>query len=265
MATNNNTKKGFTLDETVTKLLLVVGGLLIVFLAYQFGYRSFQAKTEALNTQIVTLSEEVASLLIIQQDEENYTLRTSTMKEEINKMIADIEVKVPPQDRVMFAVAMESGTDEIEIKSVSAGESLLLYSMNALGNNPADNGKALYSTITTLTSHTTYAGLKDALQALLDSNDKVSIAMASFNKDDTNGGITGSVAVNMFYLVGTDREYTPYDINGVPTGNANVFGEAANTMTVMNINENGGAVANDEEDQTAEDNGNTNSRRDNEE
>ena len=244
MATNNNNngKKGFTLDESATKLLLVVGGLVLVFLAYQFGYRKFQAKTEEVNTQIVTLSEEVASLLVIQQDEENYTLRTSTMKEEINRMIADIEVQVPPQDRVMFAVAMESGTGEIEIKTISAGPEVLLYTMNAAGTNPADGGKALYSTITSLTSHTTYAGLKDALQALLDSNDKVSISEASFARDKENGGITGSIAVNMFYMIGSDREYTPYTISGVPTGNENAFGEAANKMAVMKANESGEVV-----------------------
>ncbi|MCI5621907.1 MAG: hypothetical protein MR355_10175 [Lachnospiraceae bacterium] len=244
MATNNNNngKKGFTLDESATKLLLVVGGLLLVFLAYQLGYRKFNAKIEDVNTQITALSEEINSLLVIQQDEEDYTLRTSTMKDEIDQMLADIEVQVPPQDRVMFAVAMESGTDEIEIKNVSAGPDVLLYTMNAAGTNPTDGGKALYNTVTSLTSHTTYAGLKDALQALLDSNDKVSISEASFARDKERGGITGSIAVNMFYLIGSDREYTPYPISGVPTGNENAFGEAANKMATMNVDESGEIV-----------------------
>lgn len=252
MATNtNNGKKGFTLDETTTKLLLVVGGLVILFLSYQFGYRKFQAKASELDVQTLALGEEVASLLTIQQNADEYTIQTSTMKREIEEMLSEIEAQVGPEDRLMFAVDMESETDDIEIMNISSGADTLLYTMNAAGNNAVDSGKALYSTVITLDTHTTYTGLKDVLQALIDNNDKVSIEEASFSVDEDNGGIVGNVNVDMFYLVGTEREYTPYKINGVETGNQSLFGEAAEKMSVIKMNEGGGTAANGDADAEA--------------
>ncbi|MGN0342127.1 MAG: hypothetical protein ACI4DO_04965 [Roseburia sp.] len=240
--TTNNGKKGFVLDETITKLLLVVGGLLLVFLSYQFGFRTFQSKTADVSAQMVPLAEEVSSLLVIQQDVDNYTLRTSTMKKEIDNMLQEIEVQVPPQDRVMFAVMLESD-DKVEVKRVEAGDDVLVYSMNAAGNNPDDAGKALYCATTTLETHTTYVGLKEALQKLLDNNDKVSIAEADFSTDEQYGGIVGNVNISMFYLVGSDRAYTPYDIKGVPLGTEKVFGESAEQMVIISPDEPGTAGA----------------------
>ena len=69
----------------------------------------------------------------------------------------------------------------------------------------------------------TYEGAKDSLRYLYEQYEKNQITGYSLEYDDATGLLYGNAYVNLFYIDGTEKEYTPAFIPTLPSGVDNIF------------------------------------------
>ena len=147
------------------------------------------------------------------------------MQDEIKTIFDSIPSNLTSEDEIIYAYNME-GKYDMTITSLSLPQAELAYTMNQDGSNSLDNGKMLYKVPVAIACNVSYEGLKDYLREL--ANEKYSKAMnnISLTFDKETGYISGTFTVNMYYLLGSDREYVPQTIDGVSLGTDNIFGDA---------------------------------------
>lgn len=211
------------INDRELKLIFVLGGMVLFFLIYQFGYQNAQKANDALKSQVEEVRGEVKVMQTMQQNEETYKAYTDSMTQEIDGIMDAIPSEIRSEDKVMFARSMEKDYG-IHVTGVGLQTDEMVYEMNADGNNVTDDGKLLFRTVVNLDCESDYTQLKNSLRGLKNNNFKMSVDTASFTTDTETGKLTGSITVNMYYLYGSDKPYEPLSIDGVSLGTDNIFG-----------------------------------------
>ena len=65
---------------------------------------------------------------------------------------------------------------------------------------------------------------KEMVDYLYQHENRMSLDAFALSYDSTNGNLSGSMTLNMYYVTGTDKEYVPQNINGISLGTDNIFG-----------------------------------------
>lgn len=217
---NNGNKK---INDRELKLIFVLGGMVLFFLIYQFGYLNAQKANDKLKSQVDEVHGQVKVMQTMKQNEETYKAYTDSMTQEMEDVMNAIPSEIRSEDKIMFARNLENNYG-IHVTGVGLQTDEMVYEMNEDGSNPADDGKLLYRTVVTLDCESDYTQLKNCLRGLKSSNYKMSVDTASFSTSDETGKLTGSMTVNMYYLYGSDKPYEPLTIDGVSIGTDNIFG-----------------------------------------
>lgn len=86
------------------------------------------------------------------------------------------------------------------------------------GNVPA----GYYATVS-MSYQTSYQGLKDIVKYITSQKDRMTIPAITVSYDETTGGLSGVLTVNMYYLTNTGREYEPPTVRGINRGVTDIF------------------------------------------
>jgi len=81
----------------------------------------------------------------------------------------------------------------------------------------------LYGAPTSMAFACTYDGLKSMVRYINAQNNKNAINGFNVEFDESTGYLEGSVTVELFYIEGLEKEYSPVFIPSVPTGQSNIF------------------------------------------
>lgn len=217
---NKGNKK---VNDRELKLIFVLGGMVLFFLIYQFGYLNVQKANEDLKSRVDEVRGEVKVMQTMKQNEETYKAYTDSMTQEMQDVMDAIPSEIRSEDKIMFARSLENDYG-IHVTGVGLQTDEMVYEMNEDGSNPTDDGKLLYRTVVNLDCESDYTQLKNCLRGLKNNNFKMSVDTASFSTSDETGKLTGSMTVNMYYLYGSDKPYEPLTIDGVSIGTDNIFG-----------------------------------------
>lgn len=251
------------INDKTAKLLYFVGGALLLFLVYRFGFQTLHDRNGELDTEIEELSTEISAMRIMQADEEAYVEQTDEMKLEVDRIFAEIPAGVRPEDQIMFARSLEQAYG-LEISAMGLNGDSLLYTMNEDGTNPEDSGKVLYVSTVTIDCSASYDQIKSCLRGLQAQENKLAVGDVTFSYNEATGKLSGTMTIQMYYLVGSDKEYEPIVIDGVAIGTDNIFsdhstggtaGEAAGEDGGTDDGEDDGE--DDETDDGEDDGGNT--------
>ena len=216
-------KENKKVNDRELKLIFVLGGIVLFFLIYQFGYLNVQKANENLKSQVDEVRGEVKVMQTMKQNEETYKAYTDSMTQEMQEVMDAIPSEIRSEDKIMFARSLEKEYG-FHVTGVGLQTDEMVYEMNEDGSNPADDGKLLYRTVVNLDCDCDYTQLKNCLRGLKKNNFKMSVDTASFGPDEETGKLKGNMTVNMYYLYGSEKPYEPLTIDGVSLGTDDIFG-----------------------------------------
>ncbi len=230
-------KKKLTITNKEKMLLLLFGGAIAVFLIYQFAYKPLMEMKKQQTKVNQTLETQINEMKEIQEKESIYVNNTADMNAEIEAIFNAIPAQVRRDDQIMFARNMETFYG-IKVSGLSINSGNEVYLLNANGDNPTDDGKVLCQTVLTINCEATYNTLKDLIRGLKQDGKKMSIQQMNFEPNQESGELTGSIIINMYYLVGGDKPYEPEYIPELSIGTPNIFGSDVVTESTMRSTEN---------------------------
>ena len=127
-------------------LLCLVGSLLLVFLAYYFGFRNFSDKTSALESEISTLQVKYNDLKDKSDNIPKYKQDTENYNRIFEGGLAGYDSGFSQKATLMFTTELEAQLS-VWVRTVSMPDAALVYTFgNVVSSNPSANGAKVYST-----------------------------------------------------------------------------------------------------------------------
>ena len=212
--------KSAGMSDRDKNLLFIVGGILLVVLVIQFGFRNFLAENKEQKATKAALEAELKELDVIQKNEKEYTAQTEEWKKKTKEYYKEFPAMVKARDQILYASDMEKRYDSLRITKVSmeAGE-LVAENQEA--------GLSIYGVPEILEFTVSYSQLKDWLHRIPKEEERKSINEMVLTLDEASGNLVGDIRMKQYYMLGTGEEYQPAEINDVQKGTDNIFGGAS--------------------------------------
>lgn len=240
------------------RLLLIVGGLVVVLCVYYFVFLNFQEKTETLEAENVVLEDVIARLKDLDKNREQYLADTEKYTEDNERIKEEFPAGMEEEDDILYIDGLEGTLSEFYASSVgmpsSVGYELAYPAVETISVDEMLQGTAneaqeetvteeedgttdgatltadsiypscqLWYVPVTTTYEANYLSLKQLVKAITDDSNKKSVEDISITYNEENGILSGTLTSNFYYLSGTDEVYSTPDVAGVPTGTSNPF------------------------------------------
>ena len=209
------------------QLLLMVLGILLAVLSWQFVYNPNIEEAEALAAENETLQATVTELETLEANRETYVTETENMKNDALDIIDKFPAAFLMEDEIMYLYNMEGVVqNQVVIPNIGFGaQNEVPYSgtLTVGEYQLTDEGIKLMTAQDNITFATTYTGLKNVIHYVYEMPGRKSITSVSLTAGD-DGFLSGTMSVDFYALFGTEKLYTPLDIKGVPLGKSNIFG-----------------------------------------
>lgn len=217
------------------QLLIGLIGVLAVFLSYQFVFRNFQEKKEAMQPEIVSLESRVGELENIYANIDNYQAGIKEMNQEMTGFYSEFPADIRYEDGIMFVTDMENDNEYMKVSQISFGEAEQIYTVSPTEadtqTEPLETGETspvmtpvLYKVPLGISHQVTYKGLKEMIAYINENGQSMGIESVSVSYDNTTGILVGSTMIDMFKVTGTNNVYTAPNVPVIPTGSDNIFG-----------------------------------------
>lgn len=217
--------------KAVLALLLVLAAAAVYFMGYKPKKEAYEQEKSQLNMQITALQNTI-------QENERYKDVKDLLPAELEKLDASRDglYEVFPQemkeeDQILYLLYLEQvfGSEFAEL-----GFTQSLY--ETLGQNTfqfgevqpiqiLSDGAVLNALDITLTYNASYDGFKKMVNYLATDSRITSIRLATFNYDVVGETLSGQLALRLYLLDATDREYTKPEIANPGTGKTNMFND----------------------------------------
>lgn len=209
------------------QLLLIVLGILIAVLSWQFIYNPNIEEAELLAAENETLQATVTELETLEANRSTYETETVNMKNDALDIIDKFPAAFLMEDEIMYLYNMEGVVqNQVVIPNIGFGaQNEVPYTGNlTVGEYQlTDEGIKMMTAQDNITFTTTYTGLKNIVKYVYEIPGRKSISSVSLTAG-ADGYLTGTMSVDFYALFGTEKLYTPLDIKGVPLGKSNIFG-----------------------------------------
>lgn len=240
------------------KLLLYVGGLLLLALAYFLGYQKFMEKREVLEAEQANLQQQVNRLNEIAMYLDDYEEQAAVYDEEMDKIFSDYPAEVREEDTILYACDMENSYD-IWVSNIGISPANQVFSLGdnvttdvVAAETTTDESAAagtestgmsvdeqlgiqdeatvtlpyisLFDTAVVYDFTTGYSDCKSVFAMILACADKRNVSSISLAYDTETGLLNGNMNVNMFYMTGSDKTYEEPDAGIIVHGKDNLFG-----------------------------------------
>lgn len=217
--------------KAVLALLLVLAAAAVYFMGYKPKKEAYEQEKSQLNMQITALQNTI-------QENERYKDVKDLLPAELEKLDASRDglYEVFPQemkeeDQILYLLYLEQvfGSEFAEL-----GFTQSLY--ETLGQNTfqfgevqpiqiLSDGAVLNALDITLTYNASYDGFKKMVNYLATDSRITSIRLATFNYDVVGETLSGQLALRLYLLDATDRDYTKPEIANPGTGKTNMFND----------------------------------------
>ena len=229
------------ISKREVKLLLGFFGILIAFLAYQFGFTKMNKEAERISNECASMEKEIADLQAKLEKKDFYLSETERMKKEMNQMLSQFDTYVLPEDDMKFAYQEDNRNTEayLFINSMSFTDPSVLYTTGSNTDNMPQNSNVvisdfeyptyyLYGRQTAFGLECSYKGLKTLITDVFLAGSRKGIDTISLTFDDTTGQLSGNMTMNSYFVMGLDKPYVQPDLTPVRQGTDNVFGTVDN-------------------------------------
>lgn len=205
-------------------LLLGVFGVLIAVMAYALVFAPYRGEIVAMESELASLQEEEKELKTLVAGLEYYETEVDRLTEENDEILDQFPADIQPEDEIMYIVELEEAVD-IEIPSISYGTSVVSDTEDAVeGEETESEDMAVHQLAMNVSYTSSYQGLKDAITYTNEHLNRMVIDTLSVSYDASTGKVFGNMTFNLYYLTGTDKEYTGPDVDEGDLGVNNIFG-----------------------------------------
>lgn len=219
-----------TISDRDKTLLCVVGCIVMIALAWYFGFSRLTKATEELQTEISSLQTKYNDLKAKAADEEWYIRKTEEDNAFFEEALKDYDAGFSQKATLIFTSEMEAELD-LWIRTVSLTKAENIFTFGTVtSSNPSSGGKRVYDTdmmgykkSTTYAYECSYEEFKSMLAYILDYETRYTVDMVSCSYDAKEDVVSGTFVVSQYAVTGGGREYTEPEINTVPTGTENLF------------------------------------------
>ncbi len=239
-------------------LLIGLLGILIAYVAYQFGYLKLNDMAEKKAAENAKMRAEISQLQMLEPRKEQFVADTATMEEEMTAWIAQFPSGVLPEDDIKLAYQMDNRNDDnylfINAMSFADGQQMYVTNQNTSTDTQTSDVQlsgvvlesgSLYPTYTLYQAQVTYGidsgykGLKNLITNIYHTNERKAVESVSVTFDESNGRLNGSVVMNSYYVLGTEIPYAEPILTPVRQGTDNIFGtiDVAPNIPVSNEGE----------------------------
>ena len=245
-----------TVTKTERNLLLGILGVAIAVAVWFFYASPTIDKTNQLRSENSTLKIQAEEYEAVNARFDEYLNNIAQYKVEMEEILAHYPADVRTEDQMMFWANIDHAyPDEIAYGTVAIDERdyiLVAGADDVNGANPVANGDGtvpiteeqaeaasarfkLCGAPMAMDFASTYDGMKDMLRYIGEQYEKNSIIGIEVDYDEEAGLLKGAVGVELYYILGTDKEYTPYFIPSVPKGQADIFHTTGDSESVRTV------------------------------
>ncbi|MBP9996654.1 MAG: hypothetical protein KBT19_05185 [Lachnospiraceae bacterium] len=225
-------------------LLIGVAGIIVAVLVWFLVASPYKDKTQVLKDENATLKPQAELYEAVNARLDEYQDGIVDFQNKSNEILAHFPVNIERQDELMFwtmgdavapteyafgdiameesdPVAVIGGTveEDVEITTDEEGN-------QTIKDEDLDKVHAEYTLMgapVAMEFASTYTGLKSMINYIQSQNDKNAIKELEVEFDDSTGLLSGGVAVYLYYIPDSGKDYVPSYIPNVPTGVSDIF------------------------------------------
>ena len=207
-------------------LLLALAGVIIAFCAWNFGFKKMNAKTESLRNDTAAIQAEIDKYSAVKNNIDIYQKGIEDATNKIAGILRKFPSDVLVEDAVMLGRELEKNDASTYVTSASVGNRVSVYTAQSV---PADATSSpvtyqLFRDQVGIAYTTSYKGFKEMLDYVNGHANRMSLESFSLSYDSATGLLSGSSAINMYCVTGTDKAYVEQNLSGVKLGTDNIFG-----------------------------------------
>ena len=239
------------ISERDKLLLCLVGSVLLVFLSWYFGFRSFNEKTAALESEISTLQVKYDDLNDKKKNAGKYAQDAEGYELLCDAWLSRFDSGFSQKSTLIFTTNIESELG-VWIRTVNMPDATLVYTFGQIqSTNPSTAGATVYSTdmkgykkTVTYSYECGYDTFKDLLAYVLDYDTLYTIDSVSCSYNEEDELMTGNITISQYAITGSDREYYEPEIDSIDLGTENLFVSETNPNRVAEAQDEFGLMTN---------------------
>lgn len=218
------------LDDKSRFMYAAIFAVLIVALAFIFGYKKLEDKATALNAENDGLKTRIAALEQYYKAEKDNLRDTEEMTKGINDILSEYSSGATFEDGVYEAIKLYGASgnsmeyDKIGFADPIAVKEIPLETVTAAGIEGYDQAITFYQFDVDYTGKVLYEGLKDMVDEIVD-NERYNLAIAEMNYQiNRSGYIEGDTLVSFYCVDGAGLSYEEPPYEEYKIGLSNLFG-----------------------------------------
>lgn len=212
------TKVQVRIPKKVERILLYLGGVLLVVLVYLFVFQRMQLTNQELETKVSSLRTEEMQLREMKSAQKEHEQATREMSAEIDDILDRFPESNLEEDIVSFAQSLEV--------QLGVDITALRFSGRNLMQQGENSGYVLYTNPVEYNFLSGYENMKGMVAAITGASSGKNVESIVLSYDSDTGMLNGTMVINEFSLSGNGRIYEPLGSFDVTMGNNNPFATA---------------------------------------
>lgn len=214
-------------SERDKKLLIVVMAVLIMALAYFFGYSNLSAQVDELSTKKTALETTKRDLKEKNNNKQKYINDTDKLSKACTVLIDKYDSTTSQPNAIEFFNKTEDVTG-VWVKSLSLSPATVLYkfgqiaSSNVNGTSSYSSNLVGYKSSINISYEGDYSQWKNFVKYINTYASKSTIDSLTATYNDSTGVVSGTASISLYAIHGGDRKATEPKFD-VKTGTDNIF------------------------------------------
>lgn len=234
-----------SLSDRDKKLLYIAGAVLLLVLAYVFGFQKMQESRSTLEEENVTLETEVNKLNGMVAKKAEVEAKTEYYKEETENFLEKYPTEVRTQTAIAHFNDMEKQIKKLRVETETFTMNQIFFqnglpaslaettgtsgTANTAGGEGSSNNTGTghytgYRSDVVATFKGSYETLKKVIDFVNNRDSRMTISELSVSNENGENNLQCSMTVSMYSVVGIDKEYTDPQIPaGIQMHKSNIF------------------------------------------
>lgn len=215
------------ISERDKKLLVVVLAVLIMALAYFFGFQNLSNQVDTLSTKKTTLETTQRDLKEKNNNKQKYVNDTMNYLKQYDNLLDRYAAGSTQPNSIDFFNKTEPVTGTW-VRSLSLSPTTVLYKFGQIASSNV-NGKSNYTSNLTgykstinIAYESDYSQWKNFIKYVNTYADKSTIDALSASYNEATGVVTGTASISLYSIEGGKRDYKEPSFD-VKTGTGNIF------------------------------------------
>ena len=214
-------------SERDKKLLIVVMAVLIMALAYFFGYSNLSAQVDELSTKKTSLETTKRDLKEKNNNKQKYINDTDKLSKACTVLIDKYDSTTSQPNAIEFFNKTEDVTG-VWVKSLSLSPATVLYkfgqiaSSNVNGTSSYTSNLVGYKSSINISYEGDYSQWKNFVKYINTYASKSTIDSLTATYNESTGVVSGTASISLYAIQGGDRKATEPKFD-VKTGTDNIF------------------------------------------